>query len=49
LTSAGSRITDGDYAHTVTKKSAAEVQLQMAAAVLAHKPVNPEAALYLTL
>ena len=49
LTSAGSRITDVNYAHAVTKKSAAQVQLQMAAAVLAHKSVNPEAALYLTL
>ena len=49
LTSAGSRITDVNYAHTVTKKSAAQVQLQMATAVLAHKSINPEAALYLTL
>ena len=49
LTSAGSRITDVNYAHAVTKKSAAQVQLQMATAVLAHKSVNPEAALYLTL
>ena len=49
LTSAGSRITDVNYAQTVTKKSAAQVQLQMATAVLAHKSINPEAALYLTL
>ncbi|MEE2942997.1 MAG: flagellin [Verrucomicrobiota bacterium] len=49
LTSASSRITDVNYAHAVTKKSAAQVQLQMATAVLAHKSVNPEAALYLTL
>ena len=49
LTSAGSRITDVNYAHAVTKKSAAQVQLQMATAVLAHKSINPEAALYLTL
>ena len=49
LTSAGSRITDVNYAYAVTKKSAAQVQLQMATAVLAHKSVNPEAALYLTL
>ena len=49
LTSAGSRISDVDYAHTVTKKSASQVKLQMATAVLAHKSVNPEAALYLTL
>jgi len=49
LTSAGSRITDVNYAHTVTKKSAAQVQFQMATAVLAHKSINPEAALYLTL
>ena len=49
LTSAGSRITDVNYAHTVTKKSAAQVQLQMATAVLAHKSINPEAVLYLTL
>lgn len=49
LTSAGSRITDVNYAQTVTRKSAAQVQLQMATAVLAHKSVNPEAALYLTL
>jgi flagellin-like hook-associated protein FlgL len=49
LTSAGSRITDVNYAHTVTKKSAAQAQLQMAAAVLAHKSIYPEAALYLTL
>ena len=49
LTSAGSRITDVNYAHTVTKKSAVQVQLQMATAVLAHKSINPEAALYLTL
>ena len=49
LTSAGSRITDVNYAHAVTKKSAAQVQLHMATAVLAHKSVNPEAALYLTL
>jgi flagellin-like hook-associated protein FlgL len=49
LTSAGSRITDVNYAHAVTKKSAAQVQLQMATAVLAHKSISPEAALYLTL
>ena len=49
LTSASSRITDVNYAHAVTKKSAAQVQLQMATAVLAHKSLNPEAALYLTL
>ena len=49
LTFAGSRITDVNYAHAVTKKSAAQVQLQMATAVLAHKSINPEAALYLTL
>ena len=49
LTSAGSRITDVNYAHAVTKKSAAQVQLQMATAVLAHKSINPEAALYLPL
>ncbi len=49
LTSAGSRITDLSYAPVVTKKSAAQVQLQMATAVLAHKSINPEAALYLTL
>jgi flagellin len=49
LTSAGSRITDVNYAQTVTKKSAVQVQLQMATAVLAHKSINPEAALYLTL
>ena len=49
LTSAGRRITDVNYAHAVTKKSAVQVQLQMATAVLAHKSINPEAALYLTL
>ena len=49
LTSAGSRITDVNYARAVTKKSAAQVQLQLATAVLAHKSINPEAALYLTL
>jgi len=49
LTSAGSRITDISYAHAATKKTAAQVQLQMATAVLAHKSINPEAALYLTL
>ena len=49
LTSAGSRVTDVNYAHAVTKKSAAQVKLQMATAVLAHKSINPEAALYLTL
>ena len=49
LTSAGSRIIDVNYAHAVTKKSAAQVQLQMATAVLAQKSINPEAALYLTL
>ena len=49
LTSAGSRITDVSYALAVTKKSAAHVQLQMATAILAHKSINPEAALYLTL
>ena len=49
LTSAGSRITDVNYAPAVTKKSAAQVQLQMATAVLAHESSNPEAALYLTL
>ncbi len=49
LTSAGSRITDVNYAHTVTKKSAAQVQLQMATAVLAHKSINPEAVPSLTL
>ena len=47
LTAAGSRITDVNYAHAVTKKTAAQVQLQMATAVLAHKSINPEAALYL--
>ena len=49
LTSAGSRISDVNYAHAVTKKSATQVQLQMATAVLAHKSISPEAALYLTL
>jgi flagellin-like hook-associated protein FlgL len=49
LTSAGSRITDVNYAHAVTKKSAAQVQLQIATAVIAHKSINTEAALYLTL
>ena len=49
LTSADSRITDVSYALAVTKKSAAPVQLQMATAILAHKSINPEAALYLTL
>jgi flagellin-like hook-associated protein FlgL len=49
LTSAGSRITDISYAPAVTKKSAAQVQLQMASALLAHKSVNPEVALYFTL
>ena len=49
LTSAGSRITDVNYAYAVTKKSAAQVQFHMATAVLAHKSINPEAALYLTL
>jgi flagellin-like hook-associated protein FlgL len=49
LISAGSRITDVNYVHAVTKKSAAHVQLQMATAVLAHNSINPEAALYLTL
>jgi len=49
LTSPGSRITDVNYAPVVNKKSAAQVQLQMATAVLAHKSINPDAALYLTL
>ena len=49
LTSAGSRITDVNCAHAVKKKSAAQVQIQMVTAVLAHKLINPEAALYLTL
>jgi hypothetical protein len=49
LTSAGSRITYVSYALAVTRKSAAHVQLQMATAILAHKSINPEAALYLTL
>ncbi len=49
LTSAGSRISDVNYAHAVTKKSSAQIQLQMATAVLAHKSINSEAALYLTL
>jgi len=49
LASAGSRITDVNYAHAVSKKSAAQVQIQMVTAVLAHKLINPEAALYLTL
>ena len=43
-----SRITDIDFARAATEKTAAQVQLQMATAVLAHKSVNPEAALLLT-
>lgn len=45
---ASSRITDVDYAKAATEKSAAQVQLQLATAVLAHKSVSPEAALLLT-
>jgi len=44
-----SRITDVNFARAATEKTAAQVQLQMATAVLAHKSVNPEAALLLTL
>ena len=43
-----SQITDIDFARAATEKTADQVQLQMAAAVLAHKSVNPEAALLLT-
>ena len=49
LTSVGGRITSMNYARAATEKSAAQVQLQMATAVLAHKSIHPEAALYLTL
>ena len=45
---ASSRITDVDYAKAATEKSAAQVQLQLATAVLAHKSVSTEAALLLT-
>ena len=45
---ATSRITDVNFARATTEKTAAQVQLQLATAVLAHKSVNPEAALLLT-